>query len=103
MDFHSPFSDDSAHNTATTFEHIKKFIHWMYKNYLHIKDGIIYDTIDLCRNKYICANAIWLLSVLVFTYRVIIDRCINYPVCGRRNIDGINVPDNSYLRQKCAI
>ena len=24
--------DKSAHNAATTFEHMKKLIHWMYNN-----------------------------------------------------------------------
>ena len=27
INFHSNFSDDSAHNAAATFEHMKKFIH----------------------------------------------------------------------------
>ena len=31
MEFHSHFSDDSAHNAATTCEHMKTFIHWMYE------------------------------------------------------------------------
>ena len=44
MYFHSHFSDDSAENVATTFEHMKKFIHWMYENNFLIKDAIIYDT-----------------------------------------------------------
>ena len=44
MNFHSHFSDYSAHNSATTFDHMKKFIHWMYEGIFFIKDGIIYDT-----------------------------------------------------------
>ena len=48
MDFHSHFSDDSAHNAATTFEHMNIFIHCMYDNNLFRKDGIIYDTTDGC-------------------------------------------------------
>ena len=48
MDFHSHFSNDSAHNSATTFEHMNKFIHWMYENNFFINYGIIYDTTDVC-------------------------------------------------------
>ena len=54
MDFHSHFSYDSAQNSATTFEHMKKFIHWMYEGNLFIKYGIIYDTTDGCIKQYIC-------------------------------------------------
>ena len=52
MDFHYHFSDDSAQNEATTFEHGKIFIHWMYDNKLFIKDGIIYYTKSGCMKKY---------------------------------------------------
>ena len=52
MDFQSHFSDDSAHNAATTFEYTKKFTHWMFDNNLFIKDGIIYDNIDGCIKQY---------------------------------------------------
>ena len=44
MDFHSHFSDGCAHNSATTFYHMKKSVQWMYENNLFIKDGIIYNT-----------------------------------------------------------
>ena len=48
MDFHPHFSDDSDQNIATTFKHMKEFIHWMYENKLFIKDSIIYDTTNGC-------------------------------------------------------
>ena len=54
MDFHSHFSYDSAHNAATTFEHMVKFIQWMYEDNFFINDGIIYDTTDGCSKQYIC-------------------------------------------------
>ena len=56
MDLHLHFSDDSAQNAATTFQHIKKFIHWMYENNLFINNGIIYDTTYGCSKQYICSN-----------------------------------------------
>ena len=43
MEFHPYiFSDDSIQNAATTCEHMKKFIYWMYEDFFR-KDGIIYD------------------------------------------------------------
>ena len=77
MDFHSHFSDSSGQNEATTFEHMIKFIHWMYEHNLFIKCGIIFVTKDVCSKQCICENEIWLLSVLGFTYRVMVDICFN--------------------------
>ena len=99
MDFHSHFSDDSDNNVATKFEHIKKFIHWMNENNLFIKYSIIYDTKYEFSKQYICANTMWLLSVLEFTKIVILDRFINYPGHGRSKIDGINGSNNTYFKK----
>ena len=74
----------------------------MYDNDFFIKYGIIYDTPDGCRKYYICANQMWLLYVLAFTYIVVIDTCINYTGHGISKICGINKSENSYLRQKNA-
>ena len=41
----SHFSNDSDQNAATTFEHMKNFIHRIYKNILVLKDSSMYDTI----------------------------------------------------------
>ena len=89
-EFQSHFSDGFAQNAATTFEHTKKFIHWMYDNKLFIKGGIIYDTTDGCRIQYRCANTMWPLSVLEFTQKVIIYRWIIAPCHRRSKIYGIH-------------
>ena len=52
MNFHSHFSDDSAENAATTFDNIKKFVHWMYENSLFKKYGII-QHMDVANNTYV--------------------------------------------------
>ena len=71
----------------------------MYENKFFIKDGVIYDTIYGFIKQYICANAIWLLLVLTFTYRVKIDKCVSCPFHGGIKIDGINGSDYSCLWQ----
>ena len=98
--FSPKFSDDSAQNAATIFEHTKNFIHSMYANNLFIKDGIIYNTTYGCSKQYICANAMQLSYVLYFTHRVKIYKCINATGHGRSKIDGINGSDKIYLKQK---
>ena len=67
----------------------------MYEEISLIKDGILYDTTDECIEQYRYANSLWILSVLSFTYILIIDRCINAPGHDRRKIDGINWFDRS--------
>ena len=62
---------------------------------MFIKDGIIYDTIYGCRKQYRGANIMWLLSLLSFTDRVIIDRIINSPCHGRIKIYVINGDDKT--------
>ena len=41
MNFLPHLSNDSAHNSATTCEHINILIRWMYEVNCFIKDGII--------------------------------------------------------------
>ena len=102
MNSHSDFLYEHAQNAPTTYEHMKKFIHWMYYENLLIKDDMNDNTADGCIKQYICTNALWLFLVLKFTYIVVIDRCSNDPRHGIRKINGINVSDKSYLRHKCA-
>ena len=72
----------------------------MYEENFLINYGIIYDTGYGCIKQHICANALYILSVLEFTYRVIIDRLINYPVNERSKLYGINGSYKLYFRQK---
>ena len=62
----------------------------MYEQICFIKDFRIYDTTDRCIKKCICANVLWLLSVLLFTYGVIIYRCLKVPGNYGSKIYGIN-------------
>ena len=55
-----------------------------------MKYVIIHYNIDGCRKQYRFENIMWLLYVLKFAFRVIIDRCINAPGNRRIKIDRIN-------------
>ena len=99
MYFHSHSSDDSAHNFAATFEHMNKLIHWVYERIVFMKYVIIYDTTDGFIKQYICANSMWLLSVLSFTHKFIIYRFKNAPGSVRSKICGINGSNKTYLEQ----
>ena len=70
----------------------------MYENNLFIEDGIIYDTTYGFGKQYRCEDSMWILYVLAFKYRVIIDRCINDPVSFIIKIDGINGSNKTYKK-----
>ena len=81
---------------------------WTYDNF-HSLDvwwkfgnnyGIIYDNIYECIRQSRCSNSLWILSLLSFTYIVLIYRCSDSPENGSIKIDGINESDKSYLKQK---
>ena len=67
----------------------------MYYNNLFIKNDKIYDNTYGCIKQYICANTMWILYVLLFTHRGIIDICINVQGHGRIKIYGINGANNT--------
>ena len=52
--------------------------------------------------QYLCENSMWILFLLTFTYRVIIDIFINAPGRVRSKIYGISGSDKSYLNQTFA-
>ena len=99
MDFQTHFYDYSDHNSSTTFEQIKKFIHWMYAKNLFTKGVIPYDTTYGCSKQNRYENVMCQWYILVFTHIVIIDRRINSSGHGRK-IYVIHGYDKSYLRQK---
>ena len=70
----------------------------MFENNFSIKYGIVYDTVDGYSKKYRCTHAMWLISTLAFTYRVIIYICINAPVHDRSKIYGIARSNKTYLK-----
>ena len=81
---------------------MKKFIHWMYKNNLFIKYCIIYDSIYGCSKHYRCANSMWVVYVLSFTHRVIIDRCIDDTGHGIIIVYGLMDLTRHTLNRNCA-
>ena len=67
INFHLHLQDESYQNKATTFQHMKMFIDWMYDNNVFIKGGKIDDITDQYSKQNRYANTMWILSVLEFT------------------------------------
>ena len=58
----------------------------------------VWEDTDGCANKYRCALAIYLMTVLSSSYGIIINRAINAPVHGNDVVYGINATDKHYFK-----
>ena len=54
---------------------------------------------DGCAEQYICAYALYLLSMMSQCYSIIIDRGISVPGHGKEVVCGINAVDKRYIYQ----
>ena len=82
--FHSFLSGDSKHDAATTAAHIKHLISFLNnKQVLTTQLSTILENTDGCAEQYICASALYLMSVMSQTYSIIIDRGISEPGNGK--------------------
>ena len=52
-----------------------------------------------CAEKYICASALYLMSVMSQCYYVVVDKVISAPGHGKEVLDGINAIDARYIYQ----
>ena len=59
----------------------------------------ILENTDGCAEQYICASAIYLMSVMSQCYSIIIDRSISAPGHGKEVVYGLNAVDKHYIYQ----
>ena len=98
--FHSFLSDDSKHDAATTTAHSKRLISLLKNKKVSKKSlSTIWENTDGCAEKYRCASALYLMSVMSKTYSIIIDRGISAPGHGKEVVDGIIAVDKHYIYQ----
>ena len=85
-------SDDSKQDAVTTTAHRKRLIS-LLKNKKVLTTSLIkiWGNTDGCAEQYICAYALYLMSVMSQTYFKIIDCGISAPGHGKEVVDGINV------------
>ena len=53
-----------------------------------------------CAKQYSCTLAIYLMTVLLSSYVIIMDSAINAPVQGKNFIDGLNETENSHMKEQ---
>ena len=98
--FHYFLSDDSKEDAATTTAHSKRLISLLKnKQVLTTPLSTLWENTDGCAEQYICASALYLMSVMSQTYYIIIDRGISAPWNGKEVVDRLNAFDKSYINQ----
>ena len=58
----------------------------------------VWEYTNGCAKQYMCALAIYLITVLSSSYGVIMDHAINAPGHGNNVVDGLNATDKHYLK-----
>ena len=98
--FRSFLSDDSKQDNATTTAHRKRLISLLKeKKALTTYLSTIWENTDGCAEQYICASALYLMSVMSQCYLVITYRGISTPGHGKEVVYGLNDVDNCYIYQ----
>ena len=93
-------SDYSKQDAATTTAHKKYFILLLkYKKLLTRSLSTIWGKNDGCDEQYRCVSTLYLMSVILQCYSIIIDRGISAPGHGKEVVDGINYFDKRYIYQ----
>ena len=89
--FNSFLSDDRKQDSSTTNAHIKRIIELLkQRNIVLNKLSTIWENIYGCAEHYRRTNTLYLISILLHDFSVIIDRGISAPGHGRELVDGLN-------------
>ena len=98
--FHYFLSNDRKQDAATTTSHSKRWISFLKNKQVLTKPlSKIWENTDSYAEQYICASALYLMSVMSQTYSIIIDRGISATGNGKEVADGLNAVDKRYIYQ----
>ena len=96
--FHSFLSDDRKQDAAISTAHRKRFISFIKnRKVLTTSLSTIWENTDSCTEQYICAYALYFMSVMSQCYSIIMDRGISAPGHGKEVEYGINDVDKRYI------
>jgi hypothetical protein len=100
MEMHSHFLDTSRHDARTMLTHLKVLLDYLFKTYSIQQGWLVLDDTDRCAKQYRSATALYLLSLIAVTYRIVYDRAIGAPGHGKDEVDGLNAVDKCYIAEK---
>ena len=58
----------------------------------------LWEDTNSCAKQYMCALDIYLMTVLIYSYVIILDHEINVPGHGNNFLDGLNATEKRYLK-----
>ena len=91
-------SDYSKQDSDTTTSHTKRLIELLKEQKLLTSTlSTIWENTDGCADQYICASALYLMSVLSQCYSIIIDQDISAPGHEKEVVGGLNVIYKRYI------
>ena len=89
--FHYFLSDDSKQDAATTTAHSKRLIELLKEQKVLTSTlSTIWENTYGCAEQYICASALYLMSVLYQCFSIIIDRGISATGYVKEVVNGLN-------------
>ena len=92
--------DGSKQDAAKTTSHSKRLIEILKEGKLLASElSKIWENTDGCADQYRCASALYLMSVMLKCYSVIIDHGISAPGHGKEVVDVLNAVDKRYIYQ----
>ena len=84
-------SDDIKQDSATIDAHIKHTIELLKEPKLvWVNSSKILENTAGCAEKYICATALYLLSMFSHLHNITINRAVGVSVYGKDSVDGLN-------------
>ena len=96
--FHYFLSNDSKQDAATITSHRKHLISFLKDKKLMTTSLMkIWENTDGCAKKYRCASALYLMSVMLKSYSIIIDWGISAPGHGKKVVYGLNAVYKCYI------
>ena len=98
-ELHSYISDDNEQYVCDSHAHMVNLLEiFLGSGKLVSGMSTIWEDTDVCTKQYMCALAIYLMTVLSYSYGIIMDHAINAPGHGNNVVDGLNAMDKIYLK-----
>ena len=98
--FHSHFSDGLRENAATAHVHMLVLDQFLIgKQNVLIEGGTIFNHIDGCAKQYLCATALYLISIFCAKKCFCVDREIGAPINGKYLVGGLNACYKQYMKR----
>ena len=96
-EFHLNLSGSKLHNAATTMAHLHTLLAKVFEKKQMIRGRKKWDQTDGCAKQYRCSIAYYMMSYLLKSYQIVLDRAVDTPGHGKDVVDGFNAVQKRYV------